>query len=343
MALLQQEIILEPSASYPFHVLATHYSYRGNPFGNSEDALTLILFHALGVHKETWEVTVSRLFDLCTSTSSQIKIRDVFSIESPNHGRSAEINADQIAKQGVDNWPGEYAKATQRFLTATPSIGGSRVDFKSRNLVGICHSLGAAALFLAAQADPTLPFRFMIAFEPGVTDKDNEQRIRANFAASAWAWLREDVFRSRKSARKHLEENIMYATWDPRCLDLFVKYALIDHPAAKHPPPYTFRGVVTALSRDHHARSYMSDDLTFRGVAAYTTLTQKLPVHLIWGAVDEFANDDLRDFMALHGRTPASVSKIEEAGHMVVQQQPDACADQILSILLLETKRMSRL
>jgi hypothetical protein len=62
----------------------------------------------------------------------------------------------------------------------------------------------------------------MIAFEPGVTDKDNSQRIKANFAATAWSWLRPDVFRNRKAASEELAKNRMYATWDPRSFELFV-------------------------------------------------------------------------------------------------------------------------
>ncbi|KAJ7634074.1 Alpha/beta hydrolase fold-1 [Mycena polygramma] len=345
MNLQREQIHLEPSPSYPFHILATRYNYAGNPHSSSDDATTLIMLHALGVHKETWEITIARIFSLCDSGASQVKIRDIFSIESPNHGHSSAVNAGEIAKQRIDNWPREYAKATQRFLTASPSVGGSRVDFKTRKLVGICHSIGAAALFLAAQADPTIPFKAMIAFEPGVTDETNTQRIKANFAASAWAWTRPDVFRSRKAARKELAKNAMYATWDPRSLDLFVEYGLIDHPAAKHPPPFTFPGVITGLSRDHHARSFMSTDLTFHGVEAYASLTRKIPVHLVWGSVDELANDELRAFMsrAADGKTPASVSKIEGASHMVVQQQPEVCAEKIISILLLESKRLARL
>ncbi|KAJ7149051.1 alpha/beta-hydrolase [Mycena crocata] len=344
MTVLQEEIDLEPSPSYPFHVLATKYTYEGNPYTASSDAFTLVLFHALGVHKETWEPIVARIFTLCSSGASQVKIRDIFSIESPNHGRSSAVNALAMSKQATDNWPREYFKTTVRFLTAGPSVG-AKVDFKTRNLVGICHSIGAVALFLAAQAEPTLPFKAMIAFEPGVTDNDNSQRIRANFAATAWAWLRPDVWRSRKAARKELAKNLAYTSWDPRSLELFVQHGLIDHPAARHKPPFTFPGVVTALSRDHHARSFMSEDIGLQGLDAYTALTRKIPVHIVWGSVDEFANDDLRNFMssAKHGRFPASVSAIEDASHMVVQQKPDMCADQILSILHTESKRTARL
>jgi hypothetical protein len=33
----------------------------------------------------------------------------------------------------------------------------------------------------------------------------------------------------------------------------------------------------------------MSEDLVKQGVVAYATVTQRLPVHVVWGAVDEFA------------------------------------------------------
>jgi hypothetical protein len=103
MNLLQEQIDLKPSVSYPFHVLAIQYNYEGNPYRNSADAFTLILFHALGVHKETWEITVARIFSLCSSGASEVKIRDIFSVESPNHGSSSAINANEIAKQTVDD------------------------------------------------------------------------------------------------------------------------------------------------------------------------------------------------------------------------------------------------
>ncbi|KAJ6604984.1 Alpha/beta hydrolase fold-1 [Mycena sp. CBHHK59/15] len=343
MNFLRERIDLTPSPTYPFHILATKYDYAENRYRDSDDAFTLILLHALGVHMETWEVTVARMFALCSSGASPVKIRDVFSIESPNHGQSSAINGSEIAKRSID-WPEEYAKAVQRFLTAGPSTG-AKVDFATRKLVGICHSVGAGALFLAAQAEPALPFKAIIAFEPGVTDKHSKQRIRATVAATAYAWLRPDVWRSRKAARKVLQASPVYAFWDPRVFELFMEYGLIDHPASKHPAPYTFPGVVTALSRDHHARCYMSDKLYNEGLEAYGQLTRKIPVHLVWGAIHELADVDLKNFMSnlAAGRTPVSVSEIEDAGHMVVQQKPDECGDVILAVLLTESKPMAHL
>jgi hypothetical protein len=110
----------------------------------------------------------------------------------------------------------------------------------------------------------------MITFEPGITDEDNEQRNLANVAVTAWVWLRPDVWRSRKVAKKELAASPMYATWDPSVFDLFMvcrnnerhfnhtdvsfqEHAIIPHPASRHARPFKFPGVITALSKDHHA------------------------------------------------------------------------------------------
>ncbi|KAJ6630954.1 Alpha/beta hydrolase fold-1 [Mycena sp. CBHHK59/15] len=339
MALRREQIDLSPGQSYPFHVLATKYTYEGNPFHDSSDAFTLILTHSLGVHKETWEITASHLFALSSAASSRIEIREIFSVESPNHGRSAVVNAGEIAKQPLNDWTREYSKAVQRFLVA------SSINFMARNLIGISHSVGAPALFIAAEAVPALRFKAMITFEPGMTSKDNPHRHRSNQAAIAWAWLRPDVWRSRKAAKKELAASPMYSTWDPRVLDLFIEHGLIDHPAAKDKTPFTFPGVITALSRDHHARSFQSDDLVVDGMTSYSAMTLRIPVHVVWGSIHELANQELKDFMsdAKAGRTPASVSQIEGASHMVIQQKPEKAADVIYSLLLTESRCKSLL
>jgi hypothetical protein len=95
MSLRREQIDLAPGQSYPFHVLATKYTYDGNPYQKSSDAFILVLTHALGVHMETWEITADRLFMLSTSANSEVKICEIYSIESPNHGRSAVVNAEE--------------------------------------------------------------------------------------------------------------------------------------------------------------------------------------------------------------------------------------------------------
>ncbi|KAJ7640801.1 Alpha/beta hydrolase fold-1 [Mycena polygramma] len=339
--LLRERLDVLPEQSYPFHVLAIKYTYEGNPYQDSTDGFTLILTHSLGVHAETWDITIAQLFRLSTSTDSRVKIKQIFSIESPNHGRSAVVNAAEIIKHPANDWTREYSNAVQRFLHWL----SSKVNVSEMNLVGISHSVGAPALFIAAEALPAIPFKSMITFEPGMTSKDNPHRHRSNYAAIAWAWLRPDVWRSRKAARKELAASPMYSTWDPRVFELFMEHGIVDHPAAKDEPPFTFPGVITTLSKEHHAHSFRSDDLATAGMAAYTAVTKKIPVHIVWGRIHELANQELKDFMAdtKLGHTPASVSYIDGASHMVIQQKPEKAADLIHSLLLMESRRMSRL
>ncbi|KAF5312530.1 hypothetical protein D9619_002372 [Psilocybe cf. subviscida] len=61
----------------------------------------------------------------------------------------------------------------------------------------------------------------------------------------------------------------------------------------------------------------------------------QVPVHLVWGTrcdlVPEFIQDSLSD--ASEGRNVASVTKMEDAGHMVVQEQPKELAVALMKIL----------
>lgn len=47
--------------------------------------------------------SIARLFALSIQSAAQVKIRDVFSIESPDHGRSAAINADALKRHSGNN------------------------------------------------------------------------------------------------------------------------------------------------------------------------------------------------------------------------------------------------
>lgn len=55
-------------------------------------ALTLILTHCVGAHKEQWEITLAKLFALTQSAGQQkLSIREAWSIDNPNHGESGAI------------------------------------------------------------------------------------------------------------------------------------------------------------------------------------------------------------------------------------------------------------
>lgn len=70
--------------------------------------------------------------------------------------------------------------------------------------------------------EPLIQFESIIGIEPGISVKDNPETNVASQALTAWTWLRRDVWRTRKAAKRELEASPMYMTWDPRALDLYV-------------------------------------------------------------------------------------------------------------------------
>lgn len=87
---------IDPRPGYPLQVLATKYTSESQ----SNDGYTLVFLHATGMHKESWDVSIQRLFDMFDNNA--VKIREVISIESPNHGESAEVNESAIREHFGD-------------------------------------------------------------------------------------------------------------------------------------------------------------------------------------------------------------------------------------------------
>ncbi|KAF5319886.1 hypothetical protein D9758_017851 [Tetrapyrgos nigripes] len=276
----------------PLQVLATRYDPP--PALNCvrrDNGYTLVFLHATGMHKETWEVTIERLYKLAAS-SQNFFIQDIFSIECPNHGESAVLNQEALKKYFENNWPTrEYSRAAHAFLNAGRSRG-AMVDFSKRTLIGIGHSSGVPALCLMREYSPRIQFSAIIAIEPGLSEMKTRNNPRADVVRqvmSAWTWLKKDTWASSDTARKELKASQPQASWDPRILNLYLKYALRIHPAASFPPPFNFNGLTTALTKEQEAASYRSDDLLDLGLEAYSITTREIPVHVVWATMSEVA------------------------------------------------------
>jgi hypothetical protein len=93
--MLKQSVIYPPRGGFPFHITAKRYYWDELPGfdPNDPDAITLVLLHATGFHKETWEPSLERVFHLASrSKIGDVKIREAWAIECPNHGASAQLN-----------------------------------------------------------------------------------------------------------------------------------------------------------------------------------------------------------------------------------------------------------
>jgi hypothetical protein len=134
------------------------------------DALTAILLHSTSFHKETWEPSLERFLTLSTQPGSKVRIREAWAVDCPNHGEAAFLNEPKLnlpefrnncvcqlfsteqrcTHTYVDALPvtcEKYAHAVHRFLNAIHrDERGTSVDFRTRKLLGIGHSLGGNAM-----------------------------------------------------------------------------------------------------------------------------------------------------------------------------------------------------
>lgn len=152
-------IVLDPDESYSLYVTAKCYT----PANSNLEGMTLVLLHSTSFHKETWEPFIEDLFRLLERSNKAI-VREAWVIECPNHGESAVLNETRLLQPEFHNncerktsiiaflnsttfvvTCRKYAEDAHRFLTAHPNTG-SGIDFKSRNIVGIGHSLGGVAM-----------------------------------------------------------------------------------------------------------------------------------------------------------------------------------------------------
>ncbi|KAJ7671274.1 hypothetical protein DFH06DRAFT_1082704 [Mycena polygramma] len=210
--------LLNPSSACPFHVQALQYI----PDNFSDTGLTLILLHAVNLHKETYEVMLPHLL----KQTSGISIRDVWCvIENPNHGNSAWINRELLSTPKYrDQWTAaEYSRAVHAFLTSK-SHG---VDFSQRALVGLAHSGASTSLLLIHDLAPNVTFRGLIFLDPAILPSGKESsRVLCELFGN-WAKSKRRTWDSRAAALKQLSSTA-FKKWDPAAVQLFVDHAL--HP-----------------------------------------------------------------------------------------------------------------
>ncbi|KAF8230932.1 alpha/beta-hydrolase [Tricholoma matsutake] len=321
-----QAVTLTPTDGYPLHITAKRYwlpeqeALSHNPY-----ALTLILLHATSFHKETWEPSLEHLFKLSSQPGSVVKIREAWALDCPNHGASSQLNEDALMRpEFYNNFTcHKYAQAVHHFISAGPSHG-AQVDFRKRNLVGIGHSLGGNAMLILQYLEPIIPFSSLIIVEPMISPAGPQHLKNLRSILVKGAYERRDVWPDRKLAMKTLKRRALTKKWDPRILDLFVKYAIKPHPSSTYvETPYN--GVTLACSRDQEAAMYRDADGPVAPVQDLNKVCANRPVHLVFGTVHDFIPARVQAPLLDPQSRPryASVAKLEGVGHLVPQEAPD--------------------
>ncbi|KDQ62330.1 hypothetical protein JAAARDRAFT_149140 [Jaapia argillacea MUCL 33604] len=345
--MLEQAVAYKPQDGYPLWITAKRYWLPAFEANTSDDALTLILLHSTSFHKETWEPTVQRLFQLVTNAADTgggglpVKIREAWVIDCPNHGVSAKLNEVALREpEFFDNFTCEkYARAVHHFLSAGPERG-ARVDFRSRNLFGIGHSLGSVAMTILQHLSPPIKFSAIILVEPMLSPAGPEWLYGLRSRLVKYAYERRDVWASREHALESLKKGKRTEIWHPKVLELFVEFALRSHPGSDHEfTPYN--GVTLACTREQEAAMYRDVEGPTKPVTDLNEACTRMPVHIVFGDVNDFLPREVHEAVVdpSSGRRFASITRIPKVGHLVPQQAPEQLAEVIFRCLTTSSMR----
>ncbi|KAF5384362.1 hypothetical protein D9615_003153 [Tricholomella constricta] len=328
MAATFQSYTFDPRPNYPLVITAKRYWKPDSPYLNDPSAHTLVFAHGTGFHKEQWEPTMDDLYALMDGNDGSVKVREMWSIDAPNHGDAAILNEHvlQWGYEPVFGWE-EYARSIHAFLTGFGT--GVDVDFSTHRLVGLGHSMGAASLLLSLGYSPVLKFDSLIlcelmAMASKYTGKPSEMLV--NGAAN-----RRDIWSSLDEAYRLLKGRPAWKVWDDRVLRIFVKDGMRKLPTADYPDKT--EGVTLKCSRIQETACYRDPVGATRAYRLLGPMARRLPLHLIYGAINDYLPQAVKDDVvenAVGGpENLASLSRVEGAGHLIMQMNPKGLAQKI--------------
>lgn len=264
-----------------------------------------LLHHANGFCAGLWGLVAERL---------RPHFRLV-AMDARGHGASSKPDPAQPGHYVWDRF-GEDAGAVAHQLAA--EHGGP--------LLGIGHSFGGTALMMAAAADPALFSRLVLVdpvlpspgFFAGAAPKGENRDLATS------ARRRKQVFASRAEARATWAGRAVFASWDPRALDLYAEYGLAPH--AGGGVELACPGEIEATIFDH-ARRFDAWELAAR-VAT--------PSLIVCAERGTFGRP-LYDQVAARMRDARVVDV--PTGHLVPMERPDLVAKLALEFALPELQR----
>lgn len=115
----------------------------------------------------------------------------------------------------------KYAQAIYHFLDAGPEYG-AKVDFRSRRLYGIGHSLGGNTMSLLQTMEPRIHFASISIVDPMLSPGGSHHLNKLRSILIKGAYERRDVWPDRAMAMQTLKRRDRTKKWDPRILEIFI-------------------------------------------------------------------------------------------------------------------------
>ncbi|KAI0051512.1 alpha/beta-hydrolase [Auriscalpium vulgare] len=321
--LVSESYVFDPRPLYPYPVSVKRYTVPGlEP--SDPDAVSLVFCHATSFHNEIWEPVIEDIYGIVgnakTFMKTPVRIREAWAIECPNHGESAVINEDALLKRKSSefSWD-EYATIIHLVLTGQGK--GIDVDFRTRKLVGVGHSMGAVSIVLTHAHKPSINWSSVFLLEP--------MFVRSDLVAASGGFLstgaqkRRDVWPSREAAHQLFLDK-SFKSWDPRVVERYVKYGLRDLPTAYYPGK---EGVTLKCTKIQEAATYNNSDASAFSILPH--FCAEIPAHVAFGAVADIVPEENQDYITndLAQGKFKTVALVDGAGHLAMHHNPLGVAE----------------
>jgi pimeloyl-ACP methyl ester carboxylesterase len=98
MPLVFEEYRFDPRPQFPFVITMKRYPN----LGDQRNGFTLIFAHGGGFPKELWEPVIERILVTENAKPNGLRINEAWSIDAPNHGEAAALNAALLQSGAYD-------------------------------------------------------------------------------------------------------------------------------------------------------------------------------------------------------------------------------------------------
>ncbi|KAF8474706.1 Alpha/beta hydrolase family-domain-containing protein [Kalaharituber pfeilii] len=277
--------------------------------------VTLIIAHANGFQKELYEPMFDEL--LISSKDYGFRIRAVWALDAAHQGASSIVNEKDLGDNPCWN---DYSRDIEQMINTFAS-------YMPAPRIGIGHSIGGQAIFECAIRNPGL-FTAIVGIDP-LIHAANKQVLDPGEKPAVASARRRDIWPSREEAEKFFRSRSFYNAWDPRVLELQLKYGLRPLPTAIYPVPPNSKSAVTLTTTKHQeVMTFLqldpNSDTLYRAEPARTfdaLPAIKVSILYIFGGKSGLSNAEARQGKKQQN-PDAEMITIERAGHLIPQEAP---------------------
>ncbi|THU85548.1 hypothetical protein K435DRAFT_783264 [Dendrothele bispora CBS 962.96] len=315
-----ETFILKLPSSGPFYCANRYTTDACQP-----DGITIVFAHCATAHKELYEPTIQELLRLQQGPSQRnLRIREIWSIDSQSHGASVDTNYELLRKYGPVSLH-DYSELLHH-LCSSEHLSG-------HHIVGVGDSASTSAWVLASKLSPSIQFQALVLLEPVTVTPEIEEegKLRSNLH-SQWVSARRNKWDDTESVTVWLKKRYPWQAWDSRVLEMHVKYGFY----SKRDPDTPFC-IIPRCSSEHELSLYEYEPHSSAG-EELPRLCKRVPVHVVFAERPEIIPRKARRAIcdSSAGRNMASVSVIPGTGHMAIMEKPELAANVIWNALIGE-------